>query len=276
MAFSKDNTVHLGISEWPSAVEGQRAEADYLPRHYDGGVTFGAIKIFKCGLEIAESRFLGKSESHSNSWRSPGVLDERLSNVGGAGLDREFGRYWDIHNPYPCTLIVTSDVHRTLRSVGQSPELTNGGFSILLDSFGTGGKCSSGVSLLFGKINQLLGVRFRVPNLIEGIFCCLRGAGSSSSRQDGLLPLVLGYGCVGDKRNEGSNFQPENSSFPKVRELAAELCGFILLCVGLWKLRFSRNPGGWPAFILSNCSVAVGNVLCWYGFERILIWSVHI
>jgi len=65
------------------------------------------------------------------------------------------------------------------------------------------------------------------------------------------------------------------TDFPKIGDLAKSIFGVGLFGFGWWKLRFSSNPGGWLSFVLANICIPIGAILCWYGFNGILTWSVH-
>ncbi|SPF45312.1 hypothetical protein SBA1_580009 [Candidatus Sulfotelmatobacter kueseliae] len=43
---------------------------------------------------------------------------------------------------------------------------------------------------------------------------------------------------------------------------------------GFWRLSYSDNSGGNIAFILANAAIPIGAILCLYGFNGLLRWSV--
>jgi hypothetical protein len=92
------------------------------------------------------------------------------------------------------------------------------------------------------------------------------------------LPLIEGDTSVRENDDERSKPDPESSSPPKFPYCAASILalGIGVLGCGLWYLMFSEGrPGGRTVFFLANAAMPIGAILCWYGIDRLLVWSVN-
>jgi hypothetical protein len=65
-----------------------------------------------------------------------------------------------------------------------------------------------------------------------------------------------------------------SSHFP-----CCEACALVLeiavLSFGTWYVMFSDGPGGRITFFLAYAAMPIGVILCWYGIDRLLVWSVN-
>ena len=92
---------------------------------------------------------------------------------------------------------------------------------------------------------------------------------------DKRLPLVASNGSVRNEGNESDQSYPKGFSPPKPLYLLSSSLGVIILGLGWWYLNYSDGPGGNIVFILANVAIPGGVILCLYGFNGLLIWSLR-
>jgi len=88
------------------------------------------------------------------------------------------------------------------------------------------------------------------------------------------LPLITSNDSIGQNDNESTEGEPSPSRLPKPLYCLASFCGVFALGFGFWRLSYSDNSGGNIAFILANAAIPIGAILCLYGFNGLLRWSV--
>jgi hypothetical protein len=107
--------------------------------------------------------------------------------------------------------------------------------------------------------------------LLRRSFCC---NGSRIGRFLHFIPLVSGYYGIDQYDQEHAEGNPSTSRFPKPIYLVTSSAGIIILGAGWWVLVYSNAMGGRTIFRLANAAIPISAILCLYGFNGMLIWSV--
>jgi hypothetical protein len=89
------------------------------------------------------------------------------------------------------------------------------------------------------------------------------------------FPLIAGDGRISYDSEQSENGDHILSGLPEPSYPIASFLGIIVLSFGYWYLNRSNGPGGNIVFVLAIAAFPVGVILCWYGFNGLLVWSLR-